>query len=358
MGKSPKGRAPQGTGTVFWSASRKRYVARKPIGKRKGRTLYIERTGTTQAEAIRRRDEALPPAPAITLGEWMPRWLESVDVKPQSRDGYRSSSELRIVPALGHLRVPDVTAFHIDEAVRKWGTAVGAGTVRKTMATLSAALQAACRAELRASNPARSVRRPKAAPPKLDLFTCEELAAIVGRSLLDPRHRVFALLAATGARVGESLAARPEDYDATAGTWTVTGTLTREHGIGTPKSRHSARTVRVPLAARTAFADWSPPRSYTVARQRWIVLLRELGLRPRGLHQLRHSVASHAIAAGVPLPNVARDLGDTVETLVRVYLHPTPGRDVCDVMDGVLGGGKVAAVAPKAKKPGRNRGSS
>jgi integrase len=353
----PKPRAARGTGTVFWCEAKKRYVARKPIGKRGRHTLYVARTGRTQAEAIRRRDRAAPPGDTCTLAEWVPRWLESLEVKEQSRDGYRACVEARILPQLGHVRVPELTAFHVEEAARAWGRAVAAGTVRKTLAVLSAAVEAACRADVRDGNPATAVRRPRAAEPKLDLFTPDELGAVVRAALAEPRWRFVALLAATGARVGEALAARPTDYDPATGAWRITGTLTREHGIGTPKSRASVRTIGVPTPARPAFDDWQPPLSYTVARQRWLALLRSLGLRARGLHQLRHTVASHAIADGVPLANVARDLGDTVETLVRVYLHPTAGRGVCDAMEGLLGAGKVPATAKKPRKSGRKRES-
>lgn len=355
-----KTRAARGTGSVFFSKRRGLWVARKPVGRKGANTVYLTRTGATQAEAIRRRDAAAPPTPGdrLTLAAWLPRWLESLDVKEQSRDGYRACVTLRIAPTLGHLRVADLTAFHVEEAVRKWGRQVAAGTVRRTLAALSACLQAAERAELRAGNPARAVRRPRPAEPKLDLFDGPEVGRIVAAALADPKTHFVAVLAATGARVGESLATKPGDYDPTTGLWTVRGTLTREHGVGTPKSRNSARTVRVPAAARPAWANWSPPKSYTVARQRWLKLLRGLGLRARGLHQLRHTCASHSLAAGVPLANVARDLGDSVDTLVKVYLHPVPGRGVADAMDELLRCPEGVQERAKARNSGRKRGTN
>ena len=57
------------------------------------------------------------------------------------------------------------------------------------------------------------------------------------------------------------------------------------------------------------------------------------------LHSLRHFCASSMLAAGVPLPAVAGYIGDTLETLTRVYSHWL--RDDADVpahaLDSILG---------------------
>ena len=48
--------------------------------------------------------------------------------------------------------------------------------------------------------------------------------------------------------------------------------------------------------------------------------------------ELIRRVATLMIARGVPLGDVAKYLGDTVETVVRSYLHAT-GADPADAMD-------------------------
>src|SRR5262249_41186021 len=110
-----------------------------------------------------------------------------------------------------------------------------------------------------------------------------------------------------------------------------------------PKSPRSDRTIRIPEIVRGLFGGSWPGSPYRTAASRWKAFLAKLGLRYRNLHQLRHSVASHAIAAGVPPPNRARDLGDTVDTIVKTYLHATPGEDVCEAMERLLSGNNVAA---------------
>lgn len=60
----------------------------------------------------------------------------------------------------------------------------------------------------------------------------------------------------------------------------------------------------------------------------------------RNPHQLRHSWASHALAAGYGIGDVARYLGDSPATVARVYAHPT-GADPSAWVD--------AAVSPPAR---------
>jgi integrase len=109
------------------------------------------------------------------------------------------------------------------------------------------------------------------------------------------------------------------------------------------------RTIRAPVAvvpaivaaigARTAgplfVTKDGRRRGKERARDAWVAVLRRVGLPFRNLHQTRHSVASHLIAAGVPLGDVAAFLGDTVETVVKTYLHKT-GADPTDALDKML----------------------
>jgi site-specific recombinase XerD len=71
------------------------------------------------------------------------------------------------------------------------------------------------------------------------------------------------------------------------------------------------------------------PTPPTLAFNRAVRLagLGHLGVSP---HWLRHSRASHMLLDGIPMFKVARFLGDTVETVDRVYGHMAPD-DIGDV---------------------------
>jgi integrase len=351
-----KGRRSRGTGSIFPDARRGGWVSRVPVGRKAdGRLKYRELRAPTMAAVIEAAKAVRAPGPRITLAEWAPRWLAALDVRPKSRDIYLQNLRLRVLPALGSLPVADITPFHVEEAVRRWGSAVGATTVRLTLATLSACLQGAVRAEITPRNPARVVRRPRPVDAPHDPFTAAELRTVIDACLPDPRLHPFALCAATGCRIGEALARDPADYDPATHRLAITKTVSRGHGIGPPKSRHSLRTIAVPALVRPTLTRPVESRSYDTAQGRWDRLLVRLGLRHRGVHQLRHSVASLLLARGEPLADVARYLGDSVAVLVKTYVHPTD-RDVAGAISDLLAGPKSGAeVAPKGQKGGKSR---
>lgn len=343
MGKGKKTRGARGLGTVFYSKRLRKWIARKTVNGRR-----VERRGPTQQEAIRRRDAALPPDPdTTTVGDWCAAWLESADVREQTRDVYRQSVSLRIVPQLGRAKLAAVTAWDVERAAAVWGTQVAANTVRKHLSHLRSMFSAARRAGLVSANPVTIARKPKATKVEIDPFTADELARIVEAAASDPKTHRLAVMAAIGCRVGEAIALLPGDYDAKSGKLSISRNRTVNHGVGPPKSANGVRTVRVPLPARGAATALGPELTHPTAGRRWAKLLDALGIRRRGPHQARHTCATLAIAAGVPIANVARDLGDHVQTIVSTYLHPVPGRDVCEAMEGLL----LSGERPASSRP-------
>lgn len=152
------------------------------------------------------------------------------------------------------------------------------------------------------------------------------------------------LHATTGARCGEVLALRWDDVDLAAGTVTIRHNLVRRtRQLTTTKTdnvrtvsidpatvalleaqRHHQRELRLALGAPAACpwvlhdeprrgeiptAPWQPWRPDT-ASGRFTRLLRLCGYTgEHHLHDVRHSVGTYLVAAGVPLPLVAQQLG-------------------------------------------------
>lgn len=365
MAKKSKSRRASGTGALFFSAARGVWVGRVVVGRRPDGTPHVvERSHAEQAEVVRRLKEAAPPGPEVTVAEYAQRWQKEMKVRGRTTDSRANSLKNHIVPVLGGVRVCDLTPGQIERAARTWGESVGSpNTVRLMLDHLSAMMGEAVREGVRADNPVKLVRRPKAVKKKIDPFTVAELAAIVAGGAELPRGRVASLLAATGLRVGEALALDVTDYDPATRLLSVTKTTNLKRQTGPTKSAGGVRTITVPSACAPAllaavgtrtsgplFASRSGGRvGHDGVSRAFAAVLERLGLRRRNPHQLRHSCATHLIAAGVPLGDVARWIGDTVQTLVKTYLHPT-GYDVGAAVESLFSGAKVGAGAGDVPK--------
>ena len=113
-----------------------------------------------------------------------------------------------------------------------------------------------------------------------------------------------------------------------------------EHGLGNDDLLFRTRNDR-----RPAPSNWS--RALTRA-------LQTVGHRPLRVYDLRHAAATRWLRAGVPLGEVARRLGHSVETLVSTYVGALQGDDVearkrVDVAEGAA----RAWMAAEANRPYR-----
>ncbi len=347
----PEKRRARGTGTIFYDARRGAWVGRVPVGRTPaGSTKYVTRSAPTQRELLAAMAAARPPGPETTVGQWCERWLKDIDVRPGSMDSYSKSVRLRIKPALGHVRLCDLTTHQADAAVKKWVRDTSAATAALTLAHLHGCLEAAVRAEAIARNPAKTVRKPRATKKAIDPFAVAELGKVIAAATATPEHRIFAVLASVGCRSGEAMGLDVGDWDAAARTLAITKTQRRAgRGTGPPKSKRSTRTVRVPDAAVPAVAATVKGRTHgplfpavtgkrlthTTLAGRWRRTVRAAGVPYRNPHQMRHAVATALVSAGVPIGDVAKFLGDSVATVVASYLHPS-GADPSDTLDALF----------------------
>jgi integrase len=239
-----------------------------------------------------------------------------------------------------------------------------ATTARGVLSTFGTMLGTAMREGLISVNPAIGARRPRGGVKRLEPYTTDELARVIGHAAKGDYTGapIVALLAGVGCRVGEAFGLDVGDLYSTAGTIHNHQTYDNTHGLGATKSPYSVRTVRVPAQVLPLLVIAAGSRStgplfqtsggkryaLTYLRRTWFRICRDLELETRKPHQLRHSVATALISAQVPLGDVAKLLGDRVEAIVKTYLHPT-GVDPTDALERLLGGRKVESPpAPAA----------
>jgi len=298
----------------------------------------------------------------------------------------------------------------------KNGTPIAASTVDRVRATLRSALNAAVREGLIAANPLAQVRLDKPVRPHPVIWTDERVEAWRRDGIRPPvavwtlrqlvtfltgveNDRLAALwwlIALRGLRRGEAAALDRDDLDSESRELTITRQLIALPGelyCGPPKSRASIRTIALDEAgtrrlagqalrqtvellrhqysdqrrsdSRTrtgpgwrqgrpmfTYADGRPIRPEYLTH-RFRMLVKELGLPPIRLHDLRHGAATLALASSTDLKVIQQMLGhSSIVTTADTYtsvLPETAHRAAQATADMVI---KAARSAPGSRPGG------
>lgn len=249
----------------------------------------------------------------------------------------RSIVDRHILPAWGAVRLVDVTHEHLQAWVAQLtGQGLAGGTVRKITGVMSSILAQAVAGKRLAANPMATVARPRQTLARRRYLTgpeVEQLAAYAG-----PNGDVILTLAYCGLRIGELAALRLVDVDQLRRRLRVEASVTEVNGQlvrSAPKDRQR-RTVPYPafldgqIAARMAGRDAGEPlfpsprggvlRVRNMRRDWFDAAATDAGLGGLVPHELRHTAASLAVAAGASVLAVQRMLGhDRPSTTLDVY---------------------------------------
>jgi integrase len=359
----------------------------------------IELTAPTQraarqklADLKRALDEGkLDEGARLTLAEFLATWLAEA-VRPTRKLAtaarYACAVREQLVPRLGHHRLGDLTAHHVQLALNDLHAAGQApATVRLARAVLRAALADAVRWEYLPRNVAALVRGPRARRPEVAPLTVDQARRLLA-AVRDHRHyAVYAVALAVGLRRGEVVGLRWQDVDLAGGHLAVRRTIDRIEGrlrVDEPKSAAGRRTITLP-ARRVAALERHRARQSEerrLAGDRWrehgLVFPSTIGtpLEPRNLlrhcqatcdrlglpratfRQLRHTAASFLLAQGVPLKVVQTILGHgQIGLTADTYTHVLPElqADAAARQDALLGRLEATASDASATDKVENR---
>jgi integrase len=275
---------------------------------------------------------------ADAAAEWLRYVIADRAIKPSTQKEYRSMLNAHILPAFGDRPLEAVTARDIE----RWraGLTVCPRTKNKLVTVLHGIYRRAQRVWDLNVNPAVHVERLRE-PRSLDIdvFTPEEVMALVRAAASEQDAAVFLTAAFTGLRRGELVALRWRDVDFAGSLIRVRATYTHE-ALTTPKSGR-VRSVPMALDVAAALARLGQ-RGVAVGdedqvflgagggyldgsalRRRYERALERAGLRRLRFHDLRHTFGTRMIAVA-DIVRVKEWMGHAdVETTMR-YLHYAP----------------------------------
>jgi integrase len=308
--------------------------------------------------ALDAHDKGLPlPGERLTLGTYLADWLEQAakpKLKPSTYRSYEELIRLHVAPALGKHPLVRLTPQHVQ---RFQNDKIAAGhsprRLQMTRDVLRAALNRAVKWQLLNRNVVLLVDPPRAPVAEMKPLSPDDAARFLAGAREHPYEFLFALLLTTGLRLGEALALRwKADVDLEgARALSVRHTLEwlprQPWRLAEPKAASARR--RVPLIAPSITAlraqrarQLEERRVALVWQANDLVFTNEIGepIRQRTVHKafknlllaaglpsshrphdLRHSMATYLVAAGVHERVVMEILGHSTLAMTQRYSH-------------------------------------
>lgn len=283
--------------------------------------------------------------PDETIEEFGDRWSGSK--RPTDLNNIRSPLN-RVYRLVGQDVVRTVDTLQVEAVQAQLLDKYMRNTVEVSMTYYKQLLRAAYRAGVLDRDVTFGVRLPRRDTLDDDgIVTDEDIPSHAERRAIlagtPTRWKLMTALGfGCGLRVGEGLGLQPEFVNFRAETLTVEFQAQRRGQVG-PKTRNGRRTIEPPdfvmAELRRVLRDTIPrpqagtpiytgvrggkPRREEFYEKGWKPALRAAGL-PEDryvFHSTRHYCVSAMIENGVPTQEVARYVGDTVETIERTYMH-------------------------------------
>ena len=268
--------------------------------------------------------------------------------RPSSQRADRSMLRRHVDPAIGDLRVRAVRRRDIEKLHRSLeATPYQANRV---LALCSKLFACAVAWEYRLDNPCRGIERyPEPARKRyLTLAELERLAEALDAHEYEDAVNVVRLCLLTGARSGEVMAARWDEFDIEAGSWTKPSAHTKQKTEHQVPLSAPARQLLAELPERGPHLFPGPGRDghLTTIKRSWDSIRGAAGLSDVRLHDLRHTYASILASGGASLLQIGRLLGHTQPGTTARYSHlyDDPLRAAAERVGAVVTGQRPAEV--------------
>jgi integrase len=375
MGK--KKQKGNGTGTVYPRKNkdgkvigyRSSYFA--PDGKR--RYLSAKQKGECEKllrEAITDADRGLVfEAGTLTLGRYLDKWLSGIKdtVRQRSWERYEQLVRVHIKPALGSLKLKDLTRAHVKNL---YGEKLDAGSSPRTVqyihTTMHKALKDAMIDGLIPKNVSAHIRLPKPRKKEINPLNPEQAKTFLEAARGDRYEALYVLAVHCGLRQGELLGLKWSDVDLDGGVLQVRRTMSEARSgrieeqpkngkgrridltrsVSEALRRHQER-QREEIKGTEDYQDFglifastvgTPTNSKNLYWRSYKPTLERAGLPDISFHELRHTCATIRFMRGQHPKRVQELLGHaSIVQTMDTYSHVIPGMGDDDVMEEVLG---------------------
>ncbi len=297
----------------------------------------------------------------LTVLQWLNEWFDVYEkrkVKQYTANSYKTIIEKHIGPEIGNiklqkLRNSDLQRFY--NALADKG--LSGKTIKNIDAVISKALNDALKHGVIGSNPrSLNVELPKVKQHEVSPLTDAEIPAFMAAIDNEPFRNVYALALFCGLRKGECLGLSWDNVDLKNKRITISQQLQRNMETGqyfVEKSTKSNRTrviLMPPLTVDYLKAEkrkqdlnrmaagemWSNPDnlvftdevgrriSFPTLNGQFKRMVKQMGRPDLRFHDLRHSAATVALAAGADIKSVQQLLGhSSASTTLNIYSHVT-----------------------------------
>ena len=281
---------------------------------------------------------------------------------------------VHVKPAIGGVQLQKLDAAHLNRLYAQLGEKLSVRTVRYIATILHRALGDAVKSDRIVRNPADAATPPRAKdarPPEMRTWDAATLSKFFDLVEGNRYRTPWLVLATTGMRRGEVLGLRWRDLDLDGGRLSIRQTITLvDHKIVTANRTKAGKGRAVDLDAATiaelrahrarqaqellvlgirqdadslvfCLPDGRPYNPDRFSREFDRALQRHPELERIRLHDLRHTWATLALAAGVPVNIVSERLGHSATAItLDTYSHVTPtmGADAAETVAGLIFG--------------------
>lgn len=347
------------------------WYVRIPAGRDPLTGRYGERevsTGlTSQREAEKVRDQLLadasrgilPSTERTTVAEFLDRWMQDYvrpNLSPATIRSYDTEIRNHLAPALGSAMLRDLKPEHLARLYAlKAQDGMAPAHVLYLHRILHKALNTAMKWGLVVRNVVDAVDAPKLRQEERPILTLDQAQDVLKHVRTDRLYSLYLIALEVGLREGELCARRWSDFDGKARSLKVSTKIQREKGKGLIEGPTKAKRPRS-MAALSAMATnallehkrrqdaerraagsawqgdwiwcWEDGRPYApeCISKHWRGVRAALNLSSEvRFHDLRHTSATLAIAAGEPLKVAQERLGHAKPaTTLGMYGHATP----------------------------------